>query len=351
MITAIRKIWIKTIDIDELLENFFISAIVAVLGIRLFLHIFNYPALGANNLHIAHMLWGGFLMLVSIILLLAFLGRSVKGYASVIAGFGFGTFIDELGKFITRDNNYFFQPAVALIYIIFIVFFLGYYAIRRVRKFSKEEYLINSLEIMQDAVINDLDEDEKKLALKLLAKSDQKNPITKALQNLYLKIDAIIPPQPNIFIKSEKALKKFYFSIASKGWFIKLVTIFFMAVALVNFSLLIFVIIAVPMVLIFIPTLKLTNAITIFDYLSIFASFVAAVYTILGVLKIRRSRLIAYRYFKQSLLISIFVVQVFTFYKEQLSGFSGLLFNIFLLICINFMIEREKNLSIPQINK
>jgi len=351
MITAIRKIWIKTIDIDELLENFFISAIVAVLGIRLFLHIFNYPQIGGNNLHIAHMLWGGFLMLVSIILLLAFLGRSVKGWASVIAGFGFGTFIDELGKFITRDNNYFYQPAVALIYIIFIVFFLGYYAIRRVRKFSEEEYLINSLEIMQDAVINDLDEDEKKLALKLLAKSDQKNPITKALQNLYLKIDAIVPPKPNIFIKSEKTLKKFYFSIASKEWFIKLVTIFFMAVAFINLSILVMAIIAIPVVLFFMPTLKLTTAITIFDYLSIFASFLAAVYTILGVLKIRLSRLTAYRFFKQSLLISIFVVQVFTFYKEQLSGFTGLLFNIFLLICINFMIEREKNLSIAQINK
>jgi len=57
---TIRKIWIKTVDIDDLLENFFISAIVAVLGIRLFLHLTNYFQLGGNNLHISHMLWGGF---------------------------------------------------------------------------------------------------------------------------------------------------------------------------------------------------------------------------------------------------------------------------------------------------
>jgi len=34
-------------------------------------------------------------------------------------------FIDELGKFITSDNNYFFQPTISLIYIVFIIIFLN----------------------------------------------------------------------------------------------------------------------------------------------------------------------------------------------------------------------------------
>jgi len=174
---------------------------------------------------------------------------------------------------------------------------------------------------MQDAVINNLDEDEKKLALKLLAKSDQNNQITEVLQRLYEQLDVIAPQKPNLLVKTENALKKFYFSIAGKEWFIRLVMIFFIAVAFINFLL----------------------STTTFDYLNIFASFVAAVYTILGVIKIRTSRLSAYRYLKQSLLITIFIVQVFTFYKEQFSGFFGLIFNIFLLIWINFMIEREKH--------
>ena len=70
------------------------------------------------------MLWGGALMLVAIVLLLAYLDRPVQHVAAIIAGLGFGTFIDEIGKFVTADNDYFFRPAVALIYVVLVVVFI-----------------------------------------------------------------------------------------------------------------------------------------------------------------------------------------------------------------------------------
>jgi len=46
--------------------------------------------------------------------------------------------------------------------------------------------------------------------------------------------------------------------------------------------------------------------------------------------------------FERSILVSIFLTQVFAFYKEQFSALFGLLFNIVILLALRFMIERER---------
>ena len=68
-----------------LLESFFVAAVASFLGIRWFLGITGYPRIGSNGIHIAHMLWGGLLMLLALMLLLAFLDRWVQHLAAVIA--------------------------------------------------------------------------------------------------------------------------------------------------------------------------------------------------------------------------------------------------------------------------
>src|SRR5688572_33482987 len=106
------------------LEALLVAAVAALLAIRGYLAATGFPRVGGGGLHIAHMLWGGLLMLVAIVLLLSFLGKRTKWAAAIVGGIGFGTFIDELGKFITDDNDYFFRPTVGLLYIIFVVLFL-----------------------------------------------------------------------------------------------------------------------------------------------------------------------------------------------------------------------------------
>src|SRR5919197_82141 len=122
---------VRAADAD-LLDTFLVSAVAAVIVIRTFLEATGYPQLGGGGLHIAHVLWGGLGMLVAIVMLLLFLSSWSRVLAALVGGAGFGTFIDELGKFPTSDNDYFFKPTPALLYVLFVVLFL---ATRQVRSF------------------------------------------------------------------------------------------------------------------------------------------------------------------------------------------------------------------------
>jgi hypothetical protein len=84
----------RAVEIGELQDTFLISAVSMILIIRLQLWATNYPQLGGGKLHIAHLLWGGLLMLVAIGLLVTFVDRRWRHPAAVIGGAGFGFFID-----------------------------------------------------------------------------------------------------------------------------------------------------------------------------------------------------------------------------------------------------------------
>ncbi len=108
----------------NLLDIYVITALATVLLTRLFLELTGYPQLGGGGLHIAHVLWGGLLMMVATLLLLLSDGRH-KFFAAVAGGVGFGLFIDEIGKFVTSDVDYFFRPAAVMIYLIIVLLWLG----------------------------------------------------------------------------------------------------------------------------------------------------------------------------------------------------------------------------------
>jgi hypothetical protein len=51
-------------------------------------------------------------MFLSLLLLFSVMNPAIPWLAAFAGGVGFGFFVDEVGKFISEDVNYFFEPAV-----------------------------------------------------------------------------------------------------------------------------------------------------------------------------------------------------------------------------------------------
>lgn len=171
----------RNLDGVGLADAFLLAAVVTVLAIRGFLAATGYPQVGGSRLHIAHMLWGGLGMLVALLVLLLFVGRRVRTAAAWIGGVGFGAFIDELGKFLTSDNDYFFRPAVALIYATFTAAFLLVRYVSQRRPPSPAERLSYAYGALTDLAAGRLGDRERRRALALLEGDDEPVPEVRAL--------------------------------------------------------------------------------------------------------------------------------------------------------------------------
>jgi hypothetical protein len=126
---AIRLVRRDSAEWYMLLTLFCFAASVTLT--RLFLSLSGYPQLGGGELHIAHVLWGGLLLYIGALLPLIFSNRGIYSIGSILAGIGVGLFIDEVGKFITQSNNYFYPIAAPIIYIFFLLSIIILLHIRR----------------------------------------------------------------------------------------------------------------------------------------------------------------------------------------------------------------------------
>jgi hypothetical protein len=325
---------VRSTDASRLLESFLVSGVVAVLGIRFYLELAGYPQLGGRGLHIAHMLWGGLLMTLALVLLLAFLGRRVQHLAALVAGVGFGTFIDELGKFITSDNNYFFQPTIALIYIIFVLLFLGFRILQQ-RPLSPEECLINGADLVKELLLSPGDSAKRDQALLLLRASGSRVPLVSALEAALQQLETV-PPEPSALAVLLSRLRTAYHQVAAWRGFHRLVEAVFIVHA-------IFFVVLTLGIIIFDPQFTLVDPhLSVADAGQFFASVLSSLLVVRGVLALFRSRLTAYHWFRRAILVSIFLIQVFAFYAEQLLALVGLAVDLVLLVALDYMIHEEQ---------
>jgi hypothetical protein len=137
-----------------------LSFALSVVLTRLFLQLTGYPQLGGATLHIAHLLWGGLLLFIGALAMLIFTNRWVYRFGAILTGIGVGLFIDEVGKFITRTNDYFYPPAAPIIYAFFLLMVLLYLQIRRPRNRTARTELYRVFDTLEEVLERDLDDME-----------------------------------------------------------------------------------------------------------------------------------------------------------------------------------------------
>jgi hypothetical protein len=145
-----------------------ISFALSISLTRLFLKIANYPILGGGGLHIAHVLWGGLLLFIASLLPLIYANRWAYFYSAAAAGIGVGLFIDEVGKFITATNDYFYPAAAPIVYAFFLLTILVYNRIKKPGPFDVRTELYYVFEEMEEVLDHDLSQAEKELLDKRL---------------------------------------------------------------------------------------------------------------------------------------------------------------------------------------
>ena len=130
-----------------------VSFALSVALVRLFLSLTGYPKIGSGDLHISHVLWGGLLLFIAVVIVLVFDHRLVYVLSAILSGVGIGLFIDEVGKFITSDYNYFYPAAAPIVYIFFLVILFVYLRIRHYGPQDDLNALLQALEM----IIEDLE--------------------------------------------------------------------------------------------------------------------------------------------------------------------------------------------------
>jgi len=156
--------WIRRPVRREGAERYLFVTLVSfagtVIATRWFLELTGFPQIGGGDLHIAHALWGGAALFVAALLPILLAGRFVYLSSAALAGIGIGLFIDEVGKLITAENDYFYPAAAPIIYATFLLAVLIWLRAKAPDDPDPRSQLLTALELFEESVEGDLQRGE-----------------------------------------------------------------------------------------------------------------------------------------------------------------------------------------------
>ncbi|NIZ90073.1 hypothetical protein [Kineococcus rubinsiae] len=312
------------------LTTFVVSAVTTILLTRTLLALTGYPQIGGGaGLHIAHVLPGGLLMAAALLLQLAYLGPGPRPLSAVLGGVGFGLFIDEVGKFVTTDNDYFYEPAAAIMYGVLAGVVVAGHTWRRRRPLDADERVAAAAHALVDGLAGRLPEHRRDEALRSLAKAGD-SPAAAELRALLTTVPTSSPGVPQHVLRAWRAVAARVERASAAWWALPLMGVLLAGQALMSVLVL----------------LEVWSRRDLYD-VSIAGVFVGTavslVFVAAGLVQARRrGRRAAVESFQRSALASLLITQVCLFVSSQLLATAGLVVVLALLGLVNSDLARHR---------
>lgn len=325
---------IREVYASSLTEIWLVTAVVTILLIRGYLAITGYPQVGGDTLHIAHMLWGGLGMVIAIGMLLLFAHPIWKPIAAFVGGIGFGTFIDELGKFITKDNDYFYRPTIALIYGIFVLLFILARYLDSKREPTAADHLFYATQGVQWAAIGKLDAHRRDHALEHLDASGDTSGMADQLREILERTELVDQGEGSRLLDLRDRLTDRYWRIVRHRWLERLVIGLFVIKGLQ--------VVGSLAVGIATDSFTLDDGLSVSEWGATIAAAAGGLLATWGVIRlIQRMRIAALHAFTASILVSLLFGQFFAFASEQFVAFGNLIVELVILGVLRFALAAE----------
>lgn len=322
-------------DAGGRIELMLVAAVTTVLVIRAFLAATGYPQIGGGGLHIAHLLWGGLGLLLGVLILLSLLGRRAATVAAIAAGVGFGLFIDEVGKFVTSDNDYFYKPAIGLIYIAFVGLAVALRIIRG-RPLSKNDAIANALWLLADVQHRGLDGETRARITWLLERADPDDPDVRAVR-------AAIAATPtrgdgiDVFERTQMRAAALYERIALTRAFI----VFAVLGALV--------LIVTELAVLGVAAKELIDGTAAFDPAPVVAVVVNGLVSIAAAygiaMLVRGRRLQGLSWLRNGIVVSLLIAQPVAFWEDELAALPGFIITLAVYGALGYAVRRERMIA------
>ena len=316
-----RARWLRgrSYKLGPQLDTFIVCAATAVVLNRVVLIILGYPQVGSRDpggIHISHSIYGGIMMLIAIFAAISFLAPSARWFLAVLGGLGFGWYVDELGKYVS-NAGYLFEPALALIYVTFVVLFLVARTLAS-RAYGPDDAIANALETLKSAGVGALDAEQRRAALRRFDATAPEGDFADNIRALLNNAPASPPARHGWWHRFQARTRARYVAWSHRRSFTIVIDVFFFVLAASTLGGAIGVSVDGPGITQ--PSEKVAT----------YASVAAAVLVVIGIARLRRSRLAALRWFDRALLIWILVVQVYMFKQMQLAAVIGLVVDLFI---------------------